>query len=107
MSSAKEAPMIRVVTNDGLELTAKDAAELVAMLHSASYNQAENDQDWMRKTAELTEEQTGNTIRTFSAAVFIKDLIQLGLLKELDENENGDDIRHEDSIKDTRHGLED
>lgn len=78
---------MRVVTNDGLELTAKNAAELVTMLHSASYSQAEDDQTWMRETASRTEEQTGNTIRTASAAFFVHDLIQLGLLKEVDESE--------------------
>lgn len=82
---------MRVVTNDGLELTAKNAVELVTMLHSASYSQAENDQAWMRQTSERTEEQTGNTVRTHSAAVFVHDLIQLGLLKELDEDDEEDD----------------
>jgi len=93
---------MRVVTNDGLELTAQDAVELVTMMHSASYNQADNDEAWMRKTAELAEEQTGNKVRTYSAAVFVKDLIQLGLLKELDEDDETDDIapNSEDEDKD-------
>ena len=78
---------MRVATNDGLVLQAKNAAELVTMLHSSSYSQAENDQAWMQQTAERTEEQTGSTIRTASPAFFVHDLIQLGLLKELDEDE--------------------
>lgn len=76
--------MLHVATNDGLELTAKNAVELVTMLHSNSYSQTENDQLWMEQTAVRTEEQTGSKVRTTSASVFIHDLIQLGLLKELD-----------------------
>jgi hypothetical protein len=90
---------MRVVTNDGLELTAKNAVELVTMLHSASYSQSETDEDWMKETAERTEEQTNNKVRTSNAAVFIHDLIQLGLLKKLDERDDEDDDT-EDNPKD-------
>jgi hypothetical protein len=91
---------MRVVTNDGLELTAKNAVELVTMLHSASYSQADSDQDWMRQTSERTEEQTGSTVRTTSAAFFVHDLIQLGLLKQLDEDGDKDDTDDDEEEND-------
>jgi len=62
--------------------------ELVSEMHDASYARCASDAEFMAEMAQRGKLQTGVTIRTDDAKVFVADLIAAGLLKEAEEGED-------------------
>jgi len=74
---------MRMKLNDGQMIIGKDAAELVRNLHEISLAPAEDDEAFMKQTAERTLLQTGQRIRfNEGPGVFVSDLISCGLMWE-------------------------
>lgn len=68
--------------NDGALYRADTAAELVAAMHETSFAPAASDEDWMEEVAKRTWQQTGTPVRFGTAAEFVEDLMNIGLIKE-------------------------
>lgn len=62
--------------------------ELVSEMHEASFATCGSDAEFMVEMAQRAKLQTGATIRTDSAKIFVADLIAAGLLKEAEEGED-------------------
>lgn len=86
---------MKIVTDDGQKHEGRDAAELVRVLHKASYSPASNDAEFMRQLSEQTMFATGKVIRFDTPDRFVEDLLKAGLIKAIpegkDEYEDDDD----------------
>lgn len=67
-------------TNDGLELHSSDPEKIVQELHKLSMTPAKDDRAFMRDSADRVTQQTGRRVRSYNAAVFVADLLEVGLL---------------------------
>jgi hypothetical protein len=74
-------------TLDGLELSGGSPDEIVADFHAKAFGPEADDATFMSEVAHRGEQQTGQPIRSDSAANFIADLLAAGLL--LDKADEG------------------
>jgi hypothetical protein len=74
-------------TREGQELRGGSPEEIVADLHSKSFTPEANDKAFMREVGRRTILQTGHRIRTTNADVFIQDLLALGLLLDVTDDD--------------------
>ena len=76
---------MRIRTNDGIEFTGADAAEVVEALRLDSWALTEDVTEFMRDCARRAEIQVGARISVESAERFLKSLQSAGLVKFLTE----------------------
>lgn len=73
--------MITIITNDGQQFTAEDAAALVKQLHAASFSPAPSDNEFMFQTAQRAAVQSGYAVRYSTPEDFVEDLLKIGFIK--------------------------
>lgn len=86
--------MFKVKTNDGMILEAANAADLVDLLNESSFAPAADAEDYMLQTSDRVKDQIGADICIDDAERFIADLLKVGLLKKVKDDENADDDSH-------------
>jgi hypothetical protein len=72
-------------TRDGIELIGNNPAEIVADLHRHAFEKSANDRAFMAEMQRRVLLQTGKRIRCSSFDVFVSDLIDIGLLLDVDD----------------------
>ena len=82
---------MKFISADGIEYTVENLGELVISLHDDSYAKAPTDAQFMREMAERAEAATDATVRSNTIDNFIADLLTIGYLKEVRDEEDEKD----------------
>jgi len=78
--------MLTIKTDDGVTITATNAAGLVAELNASSFQPCATPELFMREYAQRAYEMDDFMIRHTNAEVFIEDCIKYGVIKLLEDN---------------------
>jgi hypothetical protein len=90
---------MRFVTADSIEYRVDNLAHLVSSMHDDSYAHAATDTIFMKEMAERVKFTTDQEIRSDSVENFVEDLISIGYLKEVNDNDSADEDKDEDEGK--------
>lgn len=69
-------------TINGMTITASGPAELVRLMNEGSFSRAPTELEFMVQTAGRIGDQFGKEIRSDTAAHFVADMIDVGIIKE-------------------------